>query len=905
MCLRVPVLVLPKVVCRGGSCCWSSAEAGSRLADAFSSVMAESGSHGCYKPQNEENVDPPQTYSSSLSTPEFSAAGDSSLLYTAWSVCGDDSKQPAAPQMNVKSRIQIERNDYGSEADLYELVSSILEEQDKSQPYCAEGSCSSNFKSVWSMNATRVTDHHYLLSETKRPFAAAVSQQSFYSSESTSAAEKQYLQSGNLAPQQKAEECYHGFPAADLEEQRLCASRNDCANCCNMQANENMKTTPVCQSYPCVKSTFTPPAAYLEAIKDSGADAYSYRRENACPKGADAQLQQKQAETLSQFQRCNENADYGRYAEYSHFTKAKPTKSINCSFQESKKIVSEMTEASSLDVEPYSKLFQFKSGTQRKIETIPDQQNFTFTKPAGLLSEKQFANEPLFCSDLGQKFEYGLNSLTACPGNSDCANGVDKPQFSKSDLQTPEYCKPLPLLPNSANLSAGASVRQAWMNFQAKPAVPPQSPSMVKLNNRLSTLQKNSSLPNDFLQLSSSNVPLNSNLSHKNCQDNSLFFSSLDFGFNASERAQSAALMEALAKTGEENLIEFLSDKKLMQPDRGSSAQQLGTLENLNKHCFQLKPQSGHYGVEGQKHSDRLLQNAYQDSVESQGQLNLRQGNGGNSAVNPITQASGFANSCVMADWKHNHQLGSAAVPSRSARPFGRLVVPLMESYSMFSSDSLNCFYPYVNDLMCDVPALGYQKQVKMHSGTARELRVKLEECYEQCRALEKERKETESALAKSYPGKSISSNNNAPVPRLTSNSSKVDRLIVDQLREQARVVTLLGKMERLRSSPLHVNISTALDKHLEVIRVVQMRRKYEIVNASHRPKQGAPRCQDDRDVLALVLAISEMSAATRRVRTTLWCALHMSLPKPAARQLLTAKALRERARPEEKRTKI
>ncbi|XP_052555579.1 meiosis-specific coiled-coil domain-containing protein MEIOC [Tympanuchus pallidicinctus] len=895
----------PKVVCRGGSCCWSSAEAGSRLADAFSSVMAESGSHGCYKPQNEENVDPPQTYSSSLSTPEFSAAGDSSLLYTAWSVCGDDSKQPAAPQMNVKPRIQIERNDYGSEADLYELVSSILEEQDKSQPYCAEGSCSSNFKSVWSMNATRVTDHHYLLSETKRPLAAAVSQQSFYSSESTCAAEKQYLQSGNLAPQQKAEECYHGFPAADLEEQRLCASRNDCANCCNMQANENIKTTPVCQSYPCVKSTFTPPAAYLEAIKDSGADAYSYRRENACPKGADAQLQQKQAETLSQFQRCNENADYGRYAEYSHFTKAKPTKSISCSFQESKKIVSEMTEASSLDVEPYSKLFQFKSGTQRKIETIPDQQNFTFTKAAGLLSEKQFANEPLFCSDLGQKFEYGLNSLTACPGNSDCANGVDKPQFSKSDLQNPEYCKPLPLLPNSANLSAGASGRQAWMNFQAKPAVPPQSPSMVKLNNRLSTLQKNSSLPNDFLQLSSSNVPLNSNLSHKNCQDNSLFFSSLDFGFNASERAQSAALMEALAKTGEENLIEFLSDKKLMQPDRGSSAQQLGTLENLNKHCFQLKPQSGHYDVEGQKPSDRLLQNAYQDSVESQGQLNLRQGNGGNSAVSPTTQASSFANSCVMADWKHNHQLGSAAVPLRSARPFGRLVVPLMESYSMFSSDSLNCFYPYVNDLMCDVPALGYQKQVKMHSGTARELRVKLEECYEQCRALEKERKETESALAKSYPGKSISSNNNAPVPRLTSNSSKVDRLIVDQLREQARVVTLLGKMERLRSSPLHVNISTALDKHLEVIRVVQMRRKYEIVNASHRPKQGAPRCQDDRDVVALVLAISEMSAATRRVRTTLWCALHMSLPKPAARQLLTAKALWERARPEEKRTKI
>ncbi|XP_072212471.1 meiosis-specific coiled-coil domain-containing protein MEIOC [Excalfactoria chinensis] len=896
----------PKVVCRGGSCCWSSAEAGSRLADVFSSVMAESGSHGCYKPQNEENVDPPQTYSSSLSTPEYSATVDSSLLYTPWSVCGDDNKQPITPQMNVKSRIQTERNDYGSEADLYELVSNILEEQDKSQPYCAEGSCSSNLKSVWPMNATRIADHHNLLSETKRPVAAAVSQQSFYSSESTSAAEKQYLQGANLAPQQKVEECYHGFPVTDLEEQCLCTSRNDHANCCNMQANENIKTTPVCQNYPCVKNTFASPPGYLEVIKDSGADAYSYRRENACPKGADAQLHQKQAETLPQFHGCNENADYGRYSEYSHFTKAKPTKSINCSFQESKKLLSEVTEASSLDVEPYTKLFQFKSGTQRKIEAIPDQQNFTFTKAAGLLSEKQFANEPPFCSDLGQKFEYGLNSLPASPGNGDCANGVDKPQFSKSDLQNPDYCKPLPLLSNSATLSAGANVRQAWMNFQTKPAVPSQSSSMVKLNNHLSTLQKNSSIPNDFLPLSSSNVPLNGNLSHKNCQDNSLFFSSLDFDYNTSERAQSAALIEALAKTGEENLIEFLSDKKLMQPDRGCSAQQFGTIENLNKHCFQLKPQSGHYDLEGQKHTDGLLQNTYQDSVESQGQLNLRQGNRGNNAVNHTThvQASSFANSCVVGDWKHNHQLGSGAVPSRSARPFGRLVVPLMESYNMFSSDSLNCFYPYANDMMSDVPALGYQKQTKTHSGSARELRVKLEECYEQCRALEKERKEAESALAKSYPGKSISSNNNAPVPRLTSNSSRVDRLIVDQLREQARVVTLLGKMERLRSSPLHVNISTALDKYLEVIRVVQTRRKYEIVNASHQQKQGTPRCQDDRDVLALALAINKMSAATRHVRTSLWCALQVTLPKPAAGQLLTAKTLRERVRPEEKRTK-
>lgn len=41
--------------------------------------------------------------------------------------------------MQFVLRIQTERNDYGSETDLYGLVSNILEEQDKSQPYCAEG----------------------------------------------------------------------------------------------------------------------------------------------------------------------------------------------------------------------------------------------------------------------------------------------------------------------------------------------------------------------------------------------------------------------------------------------------------------------------------------------------------------------------------------------------------------------------------------------------------------------------------------------------------------------------------------------------------------------------------------------------------------------------------------------
>lgn len=57
-----------------------------------------------HKTQNEENVELPQTYSSSLSTTDYSAPMDSSLLYAPWSTYGDDTKQPAASQINMKSR---------------------------------------------------------------------------------------------------------------------------------------------------------------------------------------------------------------------------------------------------------------------------------------------------------------------------------------------------------------------------------------------------------------------------------------------------------------------------------------------------------------------------------------------------------------------------------------------------------------------------------------------------------------------------------------------------------------------------------------------------------------------------------------------------------------------------------
>lgn len=62
-----------------------------------------------------------------------------------------------------------------------------------------------------------------------------------------------------------------------------------------------------------------------------------------------------------------------------------------------------------------------------------------------------------------------------------------------------------------------------------------------------------------------------------------------------------------------------------------------------------------------------------------------------------------------------------------------------------------------------------------------------------------------------------------------------------------SQVVSLLGKMERLRSFPLHANINSALDRHYEAICLTQARRKDEFINTSNRQKQGGAHFREER----------------------------------------------------------
>ncbi|XP_070704336.1 uncharacterized protein moto [Pempheris klunzingeri] len=237
------------------------------------------------------------------------------------------------------------------------------------------------------------------------------------------------------------------------------------------------------------------------------------------------------------------------------------------------------------------------------------------------------------------------------------------------------------------------------------------------------------------------------------------------------------------------------------------------------------------------------------------------------------------------------HSINSYNFSSRSTLPFGSGAADL-DVGDMMSANESAAFSSYVSDMMTRKGESTYHgmasamtaSMMMSQGGPVIQLYFYLDECYEQWRCLEKERKKIEITLTKTFPGKRSAAVTNSNLPKTPPNPTRLDHLIVNQMREQARVASLLDRMEYLHSIPFHVSIHTALNRHHLALCVIQARRKEEIANMSKHQRQRA-HFTEDKDTLLLVIALKDLAASTRKLRTALWYALQMTLLKPVKRQ--------------------
>lgn len=176
----------------------------------------------------------------------------------------------------------------------------------------------------------------------------------------------------------------------------------------------------------------------------------------------------------------------------------------------------------------------------------------------------------------------------------------------------------------------------------------------------------------------------------------------------------------------------------------------------------------------------------------------------------------------------------------------------------------------------------GIFKQPYRHhrrTGPANELHVRLEECLYQFKCLESERKRIEIEQSHLHMNKKQpTSCASLPIPRLTNNPSRVDRLIVEAFREYNKTWLLISKLDNLTTTIFGPNIQKSASKWLEKINNVQAKRKEELLNGIEREKIGQPvRSNDDNEVIILANSINELEILTSKMRTTLWCAMQIS----------------------------
>lgn len=157
------------------------------------------------------------------------------------------------------------------------------------------------------------------------------------------------------------------------------------------------------------------------------------------------------------------------------------------------------------------------------------------------------------------------------------------------------------------------------------------------------------------------------------------------------------------------------------------------------------------------------------------------------------------------------------------------------------------------------------------------QLQTYLEKCCDQWRNLVEEREKTEDFLLKTFMGQTTAApENNVVLPKAPpQRQMKLDQLILNQMREQEKVTDVLGKIECLHSVSLHSNIHMALSRHQMAVCVLQARCTEETLS---RTQQLTTAHTEAKDLVLLEIALKDLAATTRNLRTALWCSVQTAI---------------------------
>uniref|UniRef100_UPI00398F852C meiosis-specific coiled-coil domain-containing protein MEIOC-like isoform X2 n=1 Tax=Pristiophorus japonicus TaxID=55135 RepID=UPI00398F852C len=781
---------------------------------------------------------------------------DPAILYSHWSVFADDGVPPVAFHDGPKQRAQISLSDSGNTPDLFGLVSSILDEPDKPESFSDWSSSSRLFQSIWSTANGDGTGTALKNNMENGRISNSMGISEFYEENSQTLAEKG-----------KFDELYQDFQGFNLTEPWMSMINKDTNQCDSRPSDVSSavrnNTMPHKERFSLQTKEFDCCLRDYEEAERGVSDFTAHSFRNNC--------------SSNNTNTRKEHYKTDRFRENKFATFGIKDRSRNSENSYSSH-VGEMWSKVLQEKQPIQKGYEDFSASSLKNSSSISQMNF---------HGQQFSKENDFVADMNRKpadFPKQENRTRILRGSFE--NQCEKLHQNCLDglPRSSEYVNLTKIIPQSSEYSPHSSqCSLLWSDSKMLSPTMKPSPVYRKDGNIVSSNSQTSTI-SAVSSGSPTQLPISGVLQPTYCPPAAPLESLRQGGCpkfpsnNISDWGSSSAGVQIQQnKTSTTLQIESSAAR-----DDQYRKQSTGFGTNWTPHhnigndepakYFRYPNKHGHNGGNS-KDDKRGWKNGYPHPLQSGpfGQNHQQYNSYRRKQEHDGSNLSDFINHSfvppfpfMMPDFKQSQnfsQFGPHGFSSASF-PFPPSAFPFPELIDFFHYDDFNQLHPFMNDLFggdMTAPYFGFPppfskyRPMKNRSGPANELHIRLEECYEQWRALEKERK---------------------------------------------KVLTLLGKMERLRSSPVHANISTTLDCHLEAVHVTQARRKDEIINAANRQRQGAPRYNDDKDVLSLAAAIKDLTISTRKARTALWCALQMTLPKGSlgflVKQVEIEKALKE-----------